>query len=230
MSHDDFESEPIPGLPARPPQGEAILWQGSPHWPTVARRVLHVDLVAGYLALWIGWRIVSQMAAGSGVRAVAGSALWPALLSAAALAILLLIAWGVGRTTVYTITSRRIAMRFGIALPVTFNLPFRALNSVAARSLGRGRGDIALRLDDGTRLAFFVLWPHARPWRLKSPQPMLRALPQVDEVAAILADAVSADAMRAGSAYAGTTRQSAGTPKPIARPARHASPAMIAAE
>ena len=27
-AHDDYEIEPIPGLPERPPLGEEVLWQG----------------------------------------------------------------------------------------------------------------------------------------------------------------------------------------------------------
>ena len=61
------------------------------------------------------------------------------------------------------------------------------------RQIGDGRGDIALRLGDETRIAYFVLWPHARPWRLKSPQPMLRALPKASDVGRILAEAIAAD-------------------------------------
>jgi hypothetical protein len=29
---DDFAGEPIPGLPADLPEGEKLLWQGSPGW------------------------------------------------------------------------------------------------------------------------------------------------------------------------------------------------------
>ena len=34
----------------------------------------------------------------------------------------ILYAWLVARSTMYTITSRRVVMRFGIAVPVSFNL------------------------------------------------------------------------------------------------------------
>lgn len=221
MSHDDFENEPIPGLPARPPEGEAILWQGKPEWTAVARRVMHVYLVAGYLALWIGWRVASQLAAGASASTVAASAVMPIVLSAAAVAILLLIAWGVGRTTVYTVTSKRVAMRFGIALPVTFNFPFRAIEAADVRRLGDARGDIALRLGDDSRIAYLVLWPHVRPWRLRLPQPMLRCLPDVDDVAAILARAIAAD---------GPHTMTMTVTKPDEASSPTSRPALIAAE
>jgi hypothetical protein len=41
-------------------------------------------------------------------------------------------------------------------------------------------------------LGYATLWPHARPFRLVAPQPMLRALPQAAEVAGILAKAAAA--------------------------------------
>jgi hypothetical protein len=196
MSHDDHEVEPIPGLPALPPEGETILWQGSPYWPTVARRVMHLDMVAVYLALLIAWRAVGQRGAGRSGIDIAMSLLPMVGLSLLALGLLALIAWGIGRTTVYTITNRRIALRFGIALPITFNLPFRAIGAANLRDLGHGRGDIALRLTDEQRIAYLVLWPHARPWQLRTPEPMLRALPDVAKVATLLGEALAADMSR----------------------------------
>ena len=37
------------------------------------------------------------------------------------------------------------------------------------------------------RIAWLQLWPHARPWRLGKPQPMLRCVPQGAQVAKLLA-------------------------------------------
>lgn len=223
MSHDEFEHEPVPGLPAQPPEGETILWQGKPEWMNVARRVFHMGLIGAYLALWIVWRVARQVADGSGWQPALAHALVPALLSAAALAILAVLSWGVARTTVYTVTSRRVAMRFGIALPVTFNLPFTAIASADVRRFGRGHGDIALQLDGGARIAFLILWPHVRPWRLKLPQPMLRCVPNVDGVAAVLAQAIAADAPRIASGAVVIEKRA---PDPTSIP----EPRLIAAE
>lgn len=220
MSHDDFETEPLPGLPERPPAGETILWQGAPHWPTVARRVMHVDLVAAYFAVVIGWRFASSLKAGVPLRDTLLSTGPLIMLAGVAIGILSLIAWGIGRTTIYTITSRRIAMRFGIALPVTFNLPYREIEAAGVRKLSGGHGDIALTLSPGTRLAYFVLWPHVRPWRLRSPEPTLRAIPEIDRVADILAKAIAATAVKS---------------KPVSMPSSNVEPhagqpALVAAE
>ncbi|MEO1362599.1 MAG: PH domain-containing protein, partial [Pseudomonadota bacterium] len=37
MPHDDFEIEPVAGLPEAPPEGEQILWQGRPDTWALAR-------------------------------------------------------------------------------------------------------------------------------------------------------------------------------------------------
>ena len=96
------------------------------------------------------------------------------------------------RTTVYTITNRRVVMRIGIALPVTFNLPYTQIDGAALRPYEDGTGDIPLQLRDGTRLAYFVLWPHARPWRFSRPEPMLRAVPNAAATAQLLSEALAA--------------------------------------
>ena len=45
-AHDDFEIEPIKGLPERPPEVEDILWQGRPDWWRLAVESLSVKWVA----------------------------------------------------------------------------------------------------------------------------------------------------------------------------------------
>lgn len=192
MSHDDFDFEPMPGLPAYPPKGERVLWQGGPDWRLMARDVLHVRAVAAYFAVVIVWRSIASFMDGSPGSAIAGMALWLAAIAMATLAVLGIIAWAMSRTTVYTITSRRVVMRIGVALPITFNLPFTAISSAATARRRDGSGDVALELmNEGQRLGYAVLWPHARPWRLARPQPSLRCLPVVQPVASILAKALA---------------------------------------
>ena len=42
MSHDDFKFEPVRGLPEALPEGEHILWQGSPVPGRLARDAVKV--------------------------------------------------------------------------------------------------------------------------------------------------------------------------------------------
>lgn len=192
--HDDFAFEPIRGLPELPPEGERILWQGAPDWRGLAWRAFHVREVAIYFAALIAAQPVLAMLAGTSVAATAPGM---AFLTAAALltiAMLSGLAWGSARSTVYTITSRRVVLRIGMALPVTINLPFAVVAGAGLNGRRDGSGDIAISLGAGERASYVVLWPHARPWRLGRPEPLLRCLPDACHVADLLGRALAAHA------------------------------------
>ncbi len=186
--------EPVLGLPAKLPQGERILWQGSPDRWGMACRAFHVRQLAIYFAVLLAWYGITEL--------TSGGALLPALLSfltvsgcaVGAVALLAGIGWLTARSTVYTITNKRVAMRFGIALPMTVNIPFAMIESAALKTAADGSGDLVLRLAGSQKLAYVLLWPHARPWQFKQPQPMLRAVSGVSAVAQILARALAASA------------------------------------
>ena len=188
----EHEFEPQHGLPERLPDGERILWQGTPLWGVLARRAFHVDKVAGYFAVLMLWRFAVLLHDGTApmvaMRALGG---W-LLIAGLGVGLLLALAWMTARSTVYTLTDRRIVMRIGIVLSVTYNLPLNRIDRADFRPIGdTGCGDIALALETGTRIAWLHLWPHARPWRVARPQPMLRALGDARTVSALLADAWS---------------------------------------
>jgi hypothetical protein len=188
MSEHDFE--PIRGLPAALPDGETILWQGAPNWSTLAQQAFHVRIVAAYFAFLLVWRASDAILGGQAPMSALESALSVTPIALAALGMLGLMAWLNSRTTVYTITSRRIVMRFGAAVPKAINIPFAIIESAAMKPLGHGAGDLALVLKAPNKIAFLNLWPHARPWRLSAPQPTLRAVSNAPAVAAILAAAI----------------------------------------
>lgn len=188
MSEHDFE--PIRGLPGVLPEGESILWQGAPRWSLLAQQAFHIRAVAAYFALMLAWRTTGAIMAGQAPLGALESALFVTPIALVALAILGLMAWLNTRTTVYTITNRRIVMRFGAAVPKAINIPFSLIEGAAVKPLGHGAGDLALVLKPPNKIAFLNLWPHARPWRLSSPQPTLRALPDAEAVASILVAAM----------------------------------------
>ncbi len=109
------------------------------------------------------------------------------LLGATAIGLLGLMAWLSARATVYTVTDRRVVMRIGIVLTLTFNIPYSRVESAGLHLEGNGCGDIPLALAGEDRIAWLHLWPHARPWKLARPEPMLRCVPQAAEVARVLA-------------------------------------------
>jgi hypothetical protein len=193
-------------LPGPLPPGEAVVWQGAPDWWTLARRALHIHQFAVYFAVLLAWAIGTAM----WQHGVTDPAIVPPLmllpLALAALGLLTLFGWLAARTTTYWITNRRVIMQFGVALPMTVNIPFRLINAASASCGADGSGDIALSLSDGNRLAYLIMWPHVRPWRLARTEPSLRGIPHVSEVAQVLSRALAASAAQpvtpAPSAYA----------------------------
>jgi Bacterial PH domain len=182
------------GLPAPLPPGERLLWQGAPRWDVLARRAFHVGKLATYCGALLLWRLIADLSDGQSPAAAALAALWLTPLVLGVVGIPALLAWLFSRTTVYTITSRRLVLRSGVALPMTLNIPFRVIESAALKSYRDGTGDIPLALAGPDRISYLHLWPNARPWRVARPEPMLRAVPDAARVADILARALAAAA------------------------------------
>lgn len=187
MSHDDFAIEPIEGLPEVPPQDEEILWQGRPSvWPLM-KAALAFWWVMGYfvvLALWRFVAVVDLMPLG---QAVAASI--PFLVLGGLVAVLLWItAFVQARATVYTVTSKRIAMRVGAALTITLNIPYSQIASADLDLRRDGSGSIVLTTLGETRFSYLVLWPHVRPWHFAT-KPALRAIGEAQAVAELIGDA-----------------------------------------
>jgi len=188
MSHDDFEIEPVPGLPEKPPAGEEILWQGRPDWWALSLQSLNVGWVALYFVGLTLWRLVSVIDQMSLVKALAAS--FPLLvLGAVVCGLLMLTAYIQARCTMYTVTNRRIAMRIGAALTVTLNLPYTQVGGADLDLRKGGIGSIALSLLGDTKLSYLVCWPHVRPWAMTNTQPALRCIPEAEKVAALIAEA-----------------------------------------
>ncbi|UAB78020.1 PH domain-containing protein [Erythrobacter sp. SCSIO 43205] len=167
------------GDPMGTPQPqEAILWKGRPDRALLARTAFHTYKVGGYFALLVaisaalGNVTTAVVCAGLGVMAVA------ILYGLAAIS---------ARTTLYILTDTRLILRIGMAIETRVNLPLKHVQSANLRERGHGFGDIALTLAGERLLGYALLWPHARPWRFASPQPMLRAVPEAKALAALLA-------------------------------------------
>jgi hypothetical protein len=200
MNEHDYE--PIPGLPAPLPANEVILWQGAPDWKMLARRAMRVRLISVWLALLIVWGSAAGLADATPIFEIAVSSARLVGLAAVALALLGQFAWLVARTTLYTITSRRVVMRIGIALPITIQIPFAKIQAAGFHPWPDGSGDIALSLSPGERIAYLVLCPHARPWTFGRAQPSLRSVPDAAVAARILGRALAASASQPAPAVA----------------------------
>lgn len=184
--HDDFAIEPIPGLPERPPMGEELLWQGRPSTFALARDAFKLTWFACYFVALAAWRaaVIAQ-----GPAEVVGVMLPYLAIGLAFCASLYIMALIQARSTVYTLTTARVAMRIGAALTVTLNIPFRQLANANLALRPNGTGTIALETLGDTRISYLVCWPHVRPWHFAHTQPTLRCIPEAARVAKLLADA-----------------------------------------
>jgi hypothetical protein len=214
----EHETEEIRGIPGRLPEGERLLWQGAPAWWPLALRAYRVRAVAIYFAILTAFGFIASLRDGL-TPADALYGLVPLILLAlTALGTLTLLAWLSARATVYSVTTRRVIIQGGVALPVSVNLPFAVIAAAAVRPHGDGTGDIALSLAPPHRVSYLLMWPHVRPWHFNAPQPSLRAIRAPAEVAQTLS--------RALAASAGMPTPAATELDPARGGARHPAPAV----
>ena len=216
MSRSGFRGEAPQGLPSQLPDGERLLWQCVPDWRALASRVFHLRGLSVYFGVIALWSVGSGVMDGAPAADVAllaakvvGAGLFPIL-------VLGLYSWAVGRSTIYSITNKRVVLQFGLVLPMTINLPFGKVDSAALREGSGGIGDICLSLHAADRLPWFMLWPHARPWRMARAEPTLRAIPAAAHVGRILGRALAASAEQAVPVMAPQDQPGAGAHVPAA--------------
>ena len=178
-------------LPAPLPVGERVIWQGKPSFKGLALRSFHIREVAIYFGLLLMWRLWSNWSHGMPTGEAMISALWLIVPAISGIAVLAGLAWLFQRAACYTITSKRILFQFGVALPMTMNIPLGKIANAALKTYRDGSGDIPLRLNDSKRVSYLLLWPHIRPWRLRVSEPMLNSIPDAARVAAKLAEALT---------------------------------------
>ncbi len=198
MSEYDFE--PVRGLPFRPSEDEKILWQGSPDWRSLAVHLCHVRSITIYFAVLMLWRIAVSYSEGTSISLALEIDAWLAALLGIVMTIALTFAFLAARTTIYTVTTKRVVLRYGIAFTKAVNVPLRMIKSVGLRMHANGTGDLALALTGPDKIAYLILWPHARPWRFKLPEPMLRAVPEPQKAAEALRTALAPFVKGAGEA------------------------------
>jgi len=188
MSHDDFAFEPVRGLPEALPEGEHILWQGSPTTMKLAREGFKINWIIGYFAVLAVWRVGVSSSAMPLSEAALHAVPFVVICAGVCLAMIGL-AWVQAKATVYTLTNKRVAMRIGAALTMTLNLPYVKIGNASLDVKPSGHGTIALELLDDTRFSYITLWPNVRPWHFAKTQPALRCIADAEKVAAIFAEA-----------------------------------------
>ncbi len=187
----EFETEPVKGIPGQLPSDERVLWQGVPTWRSLMVHVLHVRWLAAYFAVIMVWRAGWHLAEGNGWAVASSSAAWLGVLGLFVATLMAGVALLMKRSTVYTITSKRLILRFGMVVPMAVNVPFAKIEAVDLKKLGDGTGEIPITVGGNEQFVYGLMWPHVQRWQFIAPRPMLRSIPDPIKVAGILANAVA---------------------------------------
>lgn len=210
----EYEYEMVAGIPGVLPKGERVLWQGHPRWVSFMLHVLHAGWISAYFGALMAWRFAAEVVDGQGMYAAFVSALWIGVLWSVIMAILSAFAWASVRNTIYTITTKRVVYRYGVAFQMAVNVPFNKVDGAGLKTFADGTGELTLTIGEGDRLAYLMLWPNVRRWHFMSPQPMFRSIPDATGVAKILSDALAATQAEG----AVTVATEAPRAKPVQRP------------
>lgn len=193
MKHDikQFEASQLKELPAPLPDGERVIWQGRPTVKGLALRAFHGREVPLYFGAFLVWRLWSNWSVGAPLADIVWTITATVVPAVISVAVLTGLAWLFARACCYTITSKRVLLQFGVALPMTMNIPLSKIAGAAVKIYRDGTGDIPLALADKERVSYLLLWPHVRPWKLIVSQPMLRSVPDAAAVAAKMQEALT---------------------------------------
>lgn len=214
----EHANEPVRGLPGQLPAGEHILWQGSPDWRTLSRSALKAHWIAGYFGLLAVWNVGNELVGGGSLLTALTTFVISLAVGAVAVGLLVLYAWLNARTTIYTLTNKRFVLRHGVALSKCFNIPYPTIATAGLKVDAKGVGDIPMGLADGYKVAYPHLWPHVRPWRIMSPEPMMRSLPDAASVAELLSGQLQLAARAADKPFVAEPARAAPTPTPVREP------------
>jgi|TARA_E500000178_G_scaffold264870_1_gene262122 hypothetical protein len=186
----EYEYEPIPGLPGELPEGEQVLWQGTPSWESLAKRVFQVYTLSLYFIVLIVAHLIFRVMDGAPASMISGTLAWQGGLAVSVIALLGLLAHLYAKGTLYTLTNRRLVIRSGVALPMIINLPLSKVESAGLRRLRDGTGDITFLPTSDAKVYWMMLWPHVRPFHFKRVQPLLRGVEDPDVLARLLVNVI----------------------------------------
>ena len=176
MGMTEYEDEPVEGLPDYLPEGETMVWQGRPTVAAMARRVFFIPHLALYFGLLIAGHTVYRLMEGvSGVQ-VMGTFVWQAGLATTVLVLLAWLARSYAASVMYTLTSERLVIRSGVALPMMVNIPIEQITAADMRVYRDGTGDIVLTPVADRKLHWILLWPNVSAWYTRPIRPLIRGL------------------------------------------------------
>lgn len=211
----EIRSEDLKPLPGPLPEGEHVLWQGSPQWQPMGRRVFHTYKISIYFAVIIAWVGIAAGLSG-GLSDALRSLLWTIPPALAVVLLLGFLGWAYSRSTVYTITNKRVIIQSGLAFTTAINLPFSKLDSADLATFNDGSGDIELTMS-GPRILYSMIWPNNRLFAIRRPKPVLWALAEPRQTADILGQALASEERQEQQAGKPAADQQADLPNATAR-------------
>lgn len=176
MGMTEYEDEPVEGLPDFLPEGETMVWQGRPTVAAMARRVFFIPHLALYFGLLIAGHTVYRLMEGVSAAQVMGTFVWQAGLAATVVVLLAWLARSYAASVMYTLTSERLVIRSGVALPMMVNIPIEQITAADMRVYRDGTGDIVLTPIADRKLHWVLLWPNVSAWYSRPIRPLLRGL------------------------------------------------------
>jgi len=176
MGMTEYEDEPVEGLPDFLPEGETMVWQGRPTVAAMARRVFFIPHLALYFGLLIAGHTVYRLMEGVSAAQVMGTFVWQAGLAVTVLVLLAWLARSYAASVMYTLTSERLVIRSGVALPMMVNIPIEQITAADMRVYRDGTGDIVLTPIADRKLHWVLLWPNVSAWYSRPIRPLLRGL------------------------------------------------------
>lgn len=218
LFHDeeDGPAEPVKGLPEALPEGEKVLWQGRPSAIALVFGAFRLRWVLGYFLVMTLFRVANLSSNGVETGRLNDVLLTSLLFCTAALVLIFGLSFAMSRAAVFTITNRRVVLRYGAAIRKYVNIPFSKMAGAQMRRKGARVGDMSFQLDGPERPPYLHLWPFARPFMFSKPQPMLRGIEDAESVAQLLARAVfenAPDKVRLELGRADSQAQSSVPPK-----------------
>ena len=175
------------------PADEVLIWQGRPEANAIATRAMRLWYVVAYLLGLVVLRTGYLIMGGAPISEWSALLAWQSLASLFIVGLIAGLSALYGKTTIYSLTNRRLILRTGAAVPIHVNFPLEQIASADLKVFPDGTGDIALTLENSDKLYWLLLWPNVRSWWVRPLQPLLRGLRDFELAASALASAASAE-------------------------------------
>ena len=142
------------------PADEVLIWQGRPEANAIAIRAMYLWYVVAYLLGLVVLRTGYLIMGDAPISEWSALLAWQLIASLFVVGVIVGISALYGKTTIYSLTNRRLILRTGAAVPIHVNFPLEQIASADLKVFSDGTGDIALKLENSDKLYWLLLWPN----------------------------------------------------------------------